>query len=56
VDLRIDFLRALEEGVNATAASIGELEDRMERANLFSRDDNTAGAARSAASAGAGKD
>jgi hypothetical protein len=35
VDLRIDFLRALEESANATAASIGELEDRMERANLL---------------------
>jgi hypothetical protein len=35
VDLRIDFLRALEEGVNTIAASMGELEDRMERANLL---------------------
>jgi len=39
VDLRIDFLRALEEGVNTTAAHIGELEDRMERANLLPRAD-----------------
>ena len=44
VDLRIDFLRALEESVNTTAASIGELEDRMERANLLPRGDDTAGA------------
>ena len=42
VDLRIDFMRALEEGFNATAASIGELEDRMERAKLLSRGDETA--------------
>ena len=42
VDLRIDFLRALEESANATAASIGELEDRMERANLLPRVDGTA--------------
>jgi hypothetical protein len=46
VDLRIDFLRALEESVNATAASIGELEDRMERANLLPRVDGTAGSLR----------
>jgi len=39
VDLRIDFLRALEEGVNTIAASLGELEDRMERANLLPRPD-----------------
>jgi hypothetical protein len=43
VDLRIDFLRALEESVNATAASIGQLEDRMERANLLPRVDATLG-------------
>ena len=43
VDLRIDFLRALEEGVNTTAASIGELEDRMERANLLPRAEDAAG-------------
>jgi len=35
--LRIDFLRALEESVNTMAASVGELEDRMERANLLPR-------------------
>jgi hypothetical protein len=35
VDLRIDFLKALEEGLNTAAASIGELEDRMERARLL---------------------
>jgi hypothetical protein len=38
VELRIDFLRALEDSVNTTAAHIGELEDRMERANLLPRD------------------
>ena len=43
VDLRIDFLRALEEGVNTIAASIGELEDRMERANLLPRTEDSAG-------------
>jgi hypothetical protein len=37
VDLRIDVLRALEEGVNTTAACIGELEDRLERAHLLPR-------------------
>ena len=42
VDLRIDFLRALEEGVNTTAATIGELEDRMERANLLPPGDDGA--------------
>ena len=42
VDLRVDVLRALEAGVNATAARIGELEDRMERANLLPRRDNAA--------------
>ena len=36
VELRIDFLRALEESVNTTSAHIGELEDRMERAHLLS--------------------
>jgi len=46
VDLRIDFLRALEEGVNTTGASIGELEDRMERANLLSRGDDASGQVR----------
>ena len=51
VDLRIDFLRALEEGVNTTAASIGELEDRMERANLLPRADDTTGPLRPAAQA-----
>jgi hypothetical protein len=42
VDLRIDVLRALEAGVNTIAAHIGELEDRMERANLLPRNDNAA--------------
>ena len=39
VELRIDFLRALEASVNTTSAHIGELEDRMERANLLPRPD-----------------
>jgi hypothetical protein len=39
VELRIDFLKALEASVNTTAAQIGELEDRMERANLLPRTD-----------------
>ena len=56
VDLRIDFLRALEESANATAASIGELEDRMERANLLPRADANAGGLRRAVPAGIGKD
>jgi hypothetical protein len=56
VDLRIDFLRALEEGVNTTAASIGELEDRMERANLLPRGDDAAGAFHPLAQAVAGKE
>ena len=56
VDLRIDFLRALEEGVNTTAASIGELEDRMERANLLPRADDAAGAFHPLAQAVAGKE
>jgi len=56
VDLRIDFLRALEEGVNAVAASIGELEDRMERANLLSRGDEPPGPVRQGAPGSAGKD
>ena len=56
VDLRIDVLRALEEGVNATAASIGELEDRMERARLLSRSDETTGTLRQVVQGGAGKD
>jgi hypothetical protein len=43
VELRIDFLRALEESGNATAAHIGELEDRMERANLLPRGDSVGG-------------
>jgi hypothetical protein len=43
VELRIDFLRALEESVNTTAAHIGELEDRMERANLLPRADSVGG-------------
>ena len=42
MELRIDVLRALEAGVNTTAAHIGELEDRMERANLLPRNDNAA--------------
>ena len=56
VDLRIDFLRALEEGVNTTAASIGELEDRMERAKLLPRGDDAAGAFHPLAQAVAGKE
>ena len=56
VDLRIDFLRALEEGVNTTAASIGELEDRMERAKLLSQGDDAAGAFHPLAQAVAGKE
>ena len=56
VDLRIDFLRALEESVNTIAASIGELEDRMERANLLPRGDDTADPLRAAAPAGTGRD
>jgi hypothetical protein len=56
VDLRIDFLRALEESVKATAASIGELEDRMERANLLPRAEGTAGPLRPTAPACTGKD
>jgi hypothetical protein len=56
VDLRIDVLRALEEGVNATAASIGELEDRMERARLLSRGDETPETSPQVAQGGAGKD
>ena len=55
VDLRIDVLRALEEGVNTTAASIGELEDRMERANLLPRGDETTGVLRQATRGSAGK-
>jgi hypothetical protein len=43
VELRIDFLRALEASVNTTAAHIGELEDRMERANLLPRGDGVGG-------------
>jgi len=39
VELRIDFLKALEASVNTTAAHIGELDDRMERANLLPRTD-----------------
>ena len=56
VDLRIDVLRALEEGVNTTAASIGELEDRMERANLLSREVGTAVPVSPLAQAVAGKE
>jgi hypothetical protein len=55
VDLRIDFLRALEEGVNTTAASIGELEDRMERANLLPRGGDAAAALGAETPVGAGK-
>jgi hypothetical protein len=55
VDLRIDFLRALEEGVNTVAASMGELEDRMERANLLPREDDNAGHLQRAASVGGGR-
>jgi hypothetical protein len=56
VDLRIDVLRALEEGVNTTAASIGELEDRMERAHLLPRENETTGPLRQAAQGGAAKE
>ena len=56
VDLRIDVLRALEEGLNATAASIGELEDRMERANLLPRGDEPAGTLPQVLQGGPGKD
>lgn len=56
VELRIDFLRALEEGVNTIAASMGELEDRMERANLLPRTDDTAGPLRPVAPARTGTD
>ena len=56
VDLRIDFLRALEESVNTMAASVGELEDRMERANLLPRADGSVGHLSPTASAGSGKD
>ena len=56
VDLRIDFLRALEESANATAASSGELEDRLERANLLPRTDDAVGPLRPAASARTGTD
>jgi len=56
VDLRIDFLRALEDGVNTTAASIGELEDRMERAKLLPQGDDAAGAFHPLAQAVAGKE
>jgi len=51
VELRIDFLKALEEGVNTIAASIGELEDRMERANLLPPADDSTGSLRPAAQA-----
>jgi hypothetical protein len=34
-ELRIDLLRALEENANTTAAHMGQLEDRMERANIL---------------------
>jgi uncharacterized integral membrane protein len=56
VDLRIDFLKALEAGVNSTAAGIGELEDRMERANLLPRGDDPAGAFHPLAQAVGGKE
>jgi len=56
VDLRIDLLRALDEGVHATAARIGELEDRMERARLLTRDDEATGTLRQGAPGGAAKD
>ena len=56
VDLRIDFLRALEDGVNTTAASIGELEDRMERAKLLPQGEDAAGAFHPLAQAVAGKE
>jgi hypothetical protein len=39
VDLRIDMMRTMEGGFNATAASLGELEDRMERAKLLPTSD-----------------
>ena len=48
VDLRIDFMRALEEGLNATSARIRELEDRLESANVLRTGDDAAGALRQA--------
>ena len=56
VDLRIDLMRSLEEGFNATAASLGELEDRMERAHLLPRGGEATGTLVGAAQGGAGKD
>jgi len=46
VDLRIDFMRALKEGLNTTAARIRELEDRLESANVLRTVDDAAGALR----------
>ena len=46
VDLRIDFMRALEEGLKTTAARIRELEDRLEGANVLRTGDDGAGALR----------
>ena len=46
VDLRIDFMRALEDGLNATSARIRELEDRLESANVLRTGDDAVGALR----------
>jgi hypothetical protein len=56
VDLRIDLLRRWTTAYHATAASIGELEDRMERAHLLARDDEATGTLRPGAPGGAVKD
>ena len=56
VDLRIDVMRSQEEGFNAVAASLGELEDRMERANLLSPGEETPGTLVQVAQGGAGKE
>ena len=56
VDLRIDFLRALEEGVNTIAAGLGELEDRMERANLLPTGEDSASPSHAAAPVSVGED
>ena len=56
VDLRIDFLRALEEGVNTIAAGLGELEDRMERANLLPPGEDSARPLREEAPVSVGED
>ena len=35
MELRSDLMRALEENANTTAAQLGQLEDRMERAGIL---------------------